>query len=77
MLLQGETGWTAPPPYSAGIPSVLKGQKHALFFIVRLSGMTKCLHWNGNACLKFRKFKKNHEVLRFSENFSFPQFLFL
>jgi hypothetical protein len=32
MVLQGETGWTAPPPYSAGIPSVLKSQKHALFF---------------------------------------------
>ncbi len=53
MLLQGETGWTAPPPYSAGMPSVLKGQKQAMFFYRSiLSGMTKCLDRNGIACFK-------------------------
>jgi hypothetical protein len=33
MLLQGETGWTAPPPYSAGMPSVFKGPEACVVFL--------------------------------------------
>jgi hypothetical protein len=32
MVLQGQTGWTAPPPYSAGMPSVVKGPEACVVF---------------------------------------------